>query len=264
MVEMAAEVRMLGSGPLSCTVLASAGAAWSEATLPAPLRELLTLHLVVPSHTARSISAVVDELAAVADELSDPPMAAGVSMNGTLALAAAATHPEVFSSVVGVACPPRLPPDRDVVARYSYAIEPERKQEFERRRAEAEAAPEGSAEEQTLWRRVDAVRRWHDLSFDPSPLDQLAQVDRGWIQAVMGDGEHYDWPATISALRCPVLLILGRSDFVVPRISWDVESLPAHFTVEVFERSGHTPPYEEPDRFVAAVRTWLERTGQLR
>ena len=240
-----------------CIVLASVGAAWSRAVLPASLNELLDFHFVEPSDAARSVSATTAELAAAAEQLDARPIVSGISMNGTVALAAAAEHPDTFGGVIAITAPPQLPPDRSVTERYAYAVEPERQREFNERRAVAEAAAEGSSEELRLWRRADAVRRWHDWTFDPTDLDALATANPAWMTAVMADGESYDWMAALDAIRCPVFLALGRSDFVVPPICWDLAALPATFTAEVFDRSGHTPCYEQPEEFAASVRRWL-------
>lgn len=249
-------VEVVGRGAVSCVMLASVGAAWSKATLPADLGEVLTIHFVVPSEDARSVAATADELATHAESLQRPRLVAGVSMNGTVALAAAAAHPTVFDGVVAIAAPPRLPPDRNI----DVAVDPERQREFDRRRKAAEAAPEGSDEELRLWRRVDAVRRWHDLTFDSAHLDSLAEPNPDWMRAVMADGESHQWQATVASLSCPVLLVLGRSDLVVPVVSWQLDVLAANWSVEVFDRSGHTPCYEEPERFVSAVRDWIAQS----
>ena len=237
----------------TCVWLSAVGAPWLEATLPPALGELVTTRIVVPQ--ARTVATVAGELASVA---TPGALAAGVSMNGTLALAAAGRHPDAFAGVIAVTSPPQLPPDRSVNDRYgSTAAEPERVAEFERRRAIAEACEEGSPEQLAAWRRVDEVRRWHDFSADHSDTDALVSMAEGWVPDVMADGASVDWPALIARVSVPVLLVLGRADFVVPPISWDVDALPSNFTVHVFERSGHTPFYEEPDRFVGVVEEWL-------
>ena len=251
---------ILGHGPAACIVLASVGAAWSRAVLPASLYDRLRFHLVEPSPGRSSVAAVTQHLAETAEDL-EQPLVLGISMNGTLALAAAAMHPGVFGGVVAVTAPPQLPPDRNAGAADVHTIEPERQAEYDRRKAEAEAAPAGSDQEMRLWRRVDAVRRWHDWTFDPTDLDALAVMDRDWVTSVMADGAHHDWGDLMSAVACPVLLVLGRSDFVVPPTSWALDHLPPNFTAEILDHSGHTPPYEQPEEFALAVRRWLDRDG---
>ena len=58
----------------------------------------------------------------------------------------------------------------------------------------------------------------------------------------------------------PVFLALGRYDFVVaPPSAWDALRPQFHdLTVRVFERSGHTPQYEEAARFDAELVRWMQ------
>ncbi len=62
------------------------------------------------------------------------------------------------------------------------------------------------------------------------------------------------------SLRTPIFLAHGRHDYVVPHILWDgvVEKLPKA-TLQIFERSGHQPFFEEPDRFTDAVADSMAR-----
>ncbi len=56
----------------------------------------------------------------------------------------------------------------------------------------------------------------------------------------------------------PVLLVLGRYDYVVPYTLWnsDYKQLPK-LQIEVFEKSGHTPQLEEPDLFNKKIMAWI-------
>jgi proline iminopeptidase len=57
-----------------------------------------------------------------------------------------------------------------------------------------------------------------------------------------------------------VLLALGRYDFIsAPPASWDpIRPKFRDLTMRVFERSGHTPPYEEPELFNRELLAWLQ------
>ena len=63
----------------------------------------------------------------------------------------------------------------------------------------------------------------------------------------------------IAELTRPVLLALGRYDFVVaPPSSWDrVRAQFRDLTVRVFEHSGHTPQLEEAALFDRELIRWL-------
>ena len=57
-----------------------------------------------------------------------------------------------------------------------------------------------------------------------------------------------------------MFLALGRYDFLVaPPSAWDaIRSQFRDLTVRVFERSGHTPQYEEAALFDAELVRWMK------
>ena len=50
----------------------------------------------------------------------------------------------------------------------------------------------------------------------------------------------------------------GRHDYTVPHVLWDgiVDALP-DATLQMFEKSGHQPFFEEPDRFAETLARWM-------
>ena len=59
-----------------------------------------------------------------------------------------------------------------------------------------------------------------------------------------------DFPFRLEAIDCPVLLVWGENDRMVPsRGSRRILDAVPHTTYELFERCGHCPQVEEPDRF---------------
>jgi proline iminopeptidase len=67
------------------------------------------------------------------------------------------------------------------------------------------------------------------------------------------------WNATAGAdLRTPLLIAHGRHDYTVPHVLWDdVIIRLSTATKRVFDRSGHQPFVEEPERFTSEVTSWL-------
>ena len=63
-----------------------------------------------------------------------------------------------------------------------------------------------------------------------------------------------------SSLRVPLLIAHGRFDYTVPWQLWQgiAAQLP-DATLQLFERSGHQPFFEEPSRFAAALSDWMDR-----
>lgn len=70
----------------------------------------------------------------------------------------------------------------------------------------------------------------------------------------------YNVTSRLHQIRAPVLILVGRDDFVCPPSQ--AELLHRHLPdskLVVLEHSGHFPYAEEPDAFFDAVRTWLGR-----
>lgn len=65
--------------------------------------------------------------------------------------------------------------------------------------------------------------------------------------------------ATLDAVRCPVLVLHGRRDRLVP-VAYAEEVLRSHpgWSGRIFPDLGHVPQMEAPDRWLAAVAEWSE------
>jgi pimeloyl-ACP methyl ester carboxylesterase len=240
--------------------LAGAGAAGLRAELPDAVRELLDLEYVVPH--GRTVAAVGAEVAAALG--GEPALLFGHSMNGTLALAAATLVPAALVvGTIAVGAPPSLPLDVDAIRAHWLAhAEPERRRRFDE--CSQRAANATDDDERQRWiDAADSLRRWHDLDADET--ESAARYDRpqaetlAWVAAIFGDaaGAGVDWRHVREHQPAPVLLALGRSDFLVPHTAWDDENTPATCTTVRFGRSGHTPFAEEPERFTDELRAWL-------
>jgi non-heme chloroperoxidase len=76
--------------------------------------------------------------------------------------------------------------------------------------------------------------------------------------AIMSDHTHLDWRDLLPTLRLPVLVCVGRQSKVFP---WEGsayvgEHIPGAQTV-FFEKSGHMPFYEEPEKFNRMVGEFI-------
>jgi pimeloyl-ACP methyl ester carboxylesterase len=66
--------------------------------------------------------------------------------------------------------------------------------------------------------------------------------------------EELRFPFRLEEVRCPVLLVWGEQDRMVPsRGSRLVLDALPDTTYELIERCGHCPQIEEPDRFAALL-----------
>lgn len=102
--------------------------------------------------------------------------------------------------------------------------------------------------------------RWYDFTFDQMPLWEGVTLDIPLLErfaVVVQDALD----TAIPGLSLPILVMLGRHDYLLPPANWDAFGTKPNVTVHVFERSGHNPMYEEPEAFDAALTSWLAATG---
>jgi proline iminopeptidase len=70
-------------------------------------------------------------------------------------------------------------------------------------------------------------------------------------------GKYDMWPI-LPTLSMPTIVMTGRYDFnVAPSTAWKIHNLIPNSKWEVFEKSGHLPYYEEPEKFVQVVERFL-------
>lgn len=68
----------------------------------------------------------------------------------------------------------------------------------------------------------------------------------------------YDVKPGLPGVTCPVLVTVGREDWITPvACSETIASLVPHARLVVFEKSGHSPQVEEAQAWTAAVRDFL-------
>jgi pimeloyl-ACP methyl ester carboxylesterase len=263
------QVEQRGDGPIDLLVITPIGAEWMAAALPIALDTMFTLHIAELAGTGRSegdparasasgvVAAVAEAAAALASE---HLVLFGHSMNGTLALLASVDAPCV--GVIAVTPAPALPLDPVKNAAYWEAkAEPERRQRAAAIVAAHNAADSGS-EKARLVQEYGHLRQWRDLDYDSSTLDAFER-DPGmhWVNAIFESAKAVDWPASFARIACPVFIALGEYDFLAPMTLWTPDLLPPHTTVEVFNRSGHSPYVEQPTEFVEAVERWVANLG---
>lgn len=78
-------------------------------------------------------------------------------------------------------------------------------------------------------------------------------------QKLNADLANFDmWPA-LPALTMPTLVLTGRFDMnVAPSTAWRIHKAIPGSQWAVFEKSGHLPYFEEPERFVSVVERFLD------
>lgn len=106
---------------------------------------------------------------------------------------------------------------------------------------------------------------WYDYSFDSSHLWEGVFPNMTMFDFLYGVAlRNIDITQGLESFDRPVFLALGRYDFIVaPSSSWDSSREKFRdITVRVFEHSGHSPQYEEPELFEEELITWLSRKSK--
>ncbi|WP_245795258.1 alpha/beta fold hydrolase [Thioalkalivibrio denitrificans] len=106
---------------------------------------------------------------------------------------------------------------------------------------------------------AEAPRYWADPGYDGSWLWRGVPVNAGALDAFRGFFVDYDFVGRWPGNGMPVMVVMGRHDYVVPPVLWDspVSRLPG-LTLHLFEHSGHTPQLEEPEHFDDVFRAWID------
>lgn len=96
----------------------------------------------------------------------------------------------------------------------------------------------------------DSSRLWTDVKFNTEVNSHL------WDNVLY----EYDIAQNDKPISCPVFLALGRFDYIVPYSCWDdKKNIFDNLTYHLFEKSSHTPHFEESDNFSQKLLEWYQR-----
>lgn len=102
---------------------------------------------------------------------------------------------------------------------------------------------------------------WYDPHFDSSPFWEGVEANTDMFNYMWGRVfRDIDITKGLDNFHKPVFLALGRYDYLVaPPASWDPIRPKFHdLTIRVFEKSGHTPQYEQAALFDKELLKWLD------
>lgn len=91
-------------------------------------------------------------------------------------------------------------------------------------------------------------------------LAQMKDVDenREVNQSINRDLQRFDLNPELGKFHFPTVVMTGRYDInVAPVVAYKIHKAITGSTFVVFDRSGHMPFYEEPEKFVGAVQSFL-------
>ena len=106
-------------------------------------------------------------------------------------------------------------------------------------------------------------KSWYDYNFDSTPLWQGVKPNTHVLdQMYLRFAREVDVSQGLESLDLPVLLAYGRFEFLVaPVHSWDLlRPKFKNLTVRIFEKSAHSPQYEEAELFDAELLKWVGET----
>jgi len=181
----------------------------------------------------------------------------GYSIVGVLALEYGRRCPESVSHVIIAGTPPSgdIP---NMVAKSTSFFEQHASEERKAILRENMARlPPGTPPTQAIF--AQTPMRFFDPTFDAVPLFAEADFKPRLFEHVLGAlTAQWDVTADSTSLQVPILIAHGRHDYVAPHTMWDgiADTLP-NATLHLFERSGHQPFFEEPERFADVVVEWM-------
>jgi proline iminopeptidase len=106
----------------------------------------------------------------------------------------------------------------------------------------------------------NAARVWYDPRYDCTALWEGITINMDMIGYVWGElFANIDVTKGLDTFDRPVFMALGRYDFIVgPPSTWDpIIPLFKDITIKIFEKSGHTPQFEEPELFDRELMSWM-------
>ena len=193
-------------------------------------------------------------------------IAIGHSGHSYMALEYAKKYPDNVSHVVMIGTGPDLgASSRDAREQHWEELaSAERKAALEENRQkmpdeQLAQLPPGEAFIKTYIR--NSPRGWYDPHFDSSPLWEGVDINMDMFDYVWGElFREIDVTRGLEDFDRPVFLALGRYDFLgATPSSWDpIRDRFQNVTVRIFEKSGHTPQYDEPELFDSELLAWIE------
>jgi proline iminopeptidase len=122
----------------------------------------------------------------------------------------------------------------------------------------AQLAVASSSRAVALNYRANGPRYWHDFTYDARELVEHMETSPAVNRLFGSVPSKADVRARLERLTMPILVLVGRHDYVVPFAAWEdlVRGL-SRVTYRRFENSGHNPEVEEPAAFDETIRAWL-------
>jgi len=238
------------------------------------LRKSLRLHFVdyrgfaEGPKTELSFDTLLNDIELIRQKLGlNKCIVVGHSAHALLALEYAKKYQEHVSHVVLVGSPPHMKTENVAMAQRNWdeSVWPERKAAFERNMVLMPDAKLNQLPRDQWFLHMNfrnAPKSWYDYNFDSRPIWEGVKpnthvLDQMYLRFV----REVDVSKGLEELSIPVLIVYGRFEYLVaPVHSWDpLRPKLKDLTVRVFEKSAHSPHYEQPNLFDAMLLEWLKK-----
>jgi proline iminopeptidase len=180
----------------------------------------------------------------------------GDSYGGMIAMAYAAAHPEHVARLI---LSDSAAPSWKSMVHLLAQVFPDREEEGEKEAKKLAADPEAAA-------RAGLVNHMRQMFYSIEMRDAYLthMGDLGFEPAVGGAvqraTENLDLTAKLPGFHFPTLVITGRYDMnVAPLTAWRMAHAIPGAQLVFFEKSGHLPAYEEPDKYLQTLESFLKR-----
>jgi proline iminopeptidase len=211
----------------------------------------------VQPHVRQSMEAQVADLDAIRKALAlDQVAVLGDSYGGMIAMAYAAAHPDHVARLI---LSDSAAPSWKGMVHLLPQVFPDREEQGEREAKKLAADPEAVA-------RAGLVNHMRQMFYSAEMRDAyLAHMgDLGFEpaigRAVQQAIENLDLTARLPDFKFPTLVITGRYDMnVAPLTAWRMAHAIPGAQLVFFEKSGHLPAYEEPEKYQNVLEDFLKR-----
>jgi proline iminopeptidase len=211
----------------------------------------------VQPNAAQSMEAQVADLDAIRKALVlDHVAVLGDSYGGMIAMAYAAAHPEHVSRLI---LSDSSAPSWSSLVHLLPQVFPDREEQGEREGKALSADAEAAAQ-------AGLVNHMRMMFYSPDLRDAYVahMGDLGFVpavgEAVQRATKDIDLTPKLQGFRFPTLVINGRYDMnVAPLTAWQMAHAIPGAQIIFFEKSGHLPAYEEPDKYLQVLDTFLAK-----
>lgn len=257
-----------------CLVIGSS--VYYPKTFSAGLRQHLRMYFVDMKWFAKdyapenldtvNIQTIVEDVEQIRRQLGlEKPIILGHSIHGTIALEYAKKYPGKVAAAVAIGSPSQFGNaffTQKAAELWETASE-ERKDIQRQNWGEMTEIDRLTGKEKTAaaYNRA-SPQYWYDPHYDANWLwDGMTvhtEVTDHLFATVFSD---YDMFESSWEIPVPVLVALGKYDYVIPYTLWSFsyQHIP-DFTLVLFEKSGHTPQLEEPEAFDRELIRWLDKS----